>query len=141
MIGNTVLLFKFLLKLWPFLKEIFFKNKDFQDAVRSNKSIVTLLCASLVLLLLTIGNAQNSQEYARLYDRLLRESRETTSKYQQLITDHAVLVGKFDESRDNGHQLEVDLATSKANLASLEQRVTDLQISLEYERTRNGKKK
>lgn len=141
MIGNTVLLFKFLLKLWPFLKEIFIKNKDFQAAVRSNKSIVTLLCASLVLLLLTIGNAQNAQEYARLYDRLLTESRQTTDKHQTLITEHAVVLGKYEAMRDENHQLDIDLATERANNTSLTQWVKSLQTDLEFERNRNGKRK
>jgi hypothetical protein len=135
MIGNTVLLFKFLLKLWPFLREVFFRNKDFQLAVRSNKSIVTLLASSLVLLLLTIGNARTAEEYARLYDRLLRESRETTAKYEQLITDHAVLVGKYETNRGEAHQLEIDLAISRATQTSLEQRLADVQANLDYERT------
>lgn len=140
MIGNTVLLFKFLLKLWPFVKEVFLKNKDFQLAVRSNKSIVTLLLSALVLLLLTIGNARNAQDYARLYDRLLIESRETTKKYEQLITDHAQLVSKYEVQQGENHQLEVDLATSRATQLSLEQRLADTQANLDWERQHKGRK-
>lgn len=141
MIGNTVLLFKFLLKLWPFLREVFFRNKDFQLAVRSNKSIVTLLASSLVLLLLTIGNARTAEEYSRLYDRLLRESRETTAKYEQLTTAHAELVGKYEINRGQAHQLEVDLASAKASQLVLEQRLADTQASLDWERTRKPGRK
>lgn len=141
MIANAILLFKFLLKLWPFVKEVFFKNKDFQTAIRSNKSIVILLCSSLVLLLLTIGNARSSHEYARLYDRVLRESRETTTKYQSLITDHALVVGKYETIWNEHHDQEVIQATLKAEKLMLEQRVVDLQNSLNYERDRNGKRK
>jgi hypothetical protein len=140
MIANAVLLFKFLLKLWPFVKEVFFKNKDFQAAIVSNKSIVMLLCSSLVLLLLTVGNAKSSHEYARLYDRVLRESRETTTKYQSLITDHADLAGKCEALRDEHHSQEIDHAAVKAEKIWLEKRVADLELSLEYERNR-GKRK
>jgi hypothetical protein len=141
MSANAVLLFNFLLKLWPFVKEVFFKNKDFQAAIVSNKSIVMLLCSSLVLLLLTVGNAKSSHEYARLYDRVLRESRETTTKYQSLITDHAELVGKYEAIRDEHHTQEISQATIKAEKIWLEKRVADLEVSLEYERTRGNKRK
>lgn len=141
MIGNAILLFKFLLKLWPFVKEVFFKNKDFQAAIVTNKSIVILLCSSLVLLLLTVGNAKSSHEYARLYERVLRESRETTTKYQSLIAEHAILVSKHETIRDTNHDHEVSEATLKAEKLWLEQRVTDLQQSLDYERDRNRKHK
>jgi hypothetical protein len=141
MIANAVLLFKFLLKLWPFVREVFFKNKDFRDAIVSNKSIVTLLCSSLVLLLLTVGNAKSSHEYARLYDRVLRESRETTTKYQSLITDHADLVGKYEALRDEHHNQEIDHAAVKAEKIWMEKRVADLEVSLEFERTRGNKHK
>lgn len=141
MIANAILLFKFLLKLWPFVKEVFFKNKDFQAAIRSNKSIVILLCSSLVLLLLTVGNARSSHEYARLYDRVLRESRETTTKYQSLITEHAEVVGKYETIWNEHHNQAVEHATLKAEKLMLEQRVVDLQHSLDYERDRNRKPK
>lgn len=141
MIANAILLFKFLLKLWPFVKEVFFKNKDFQAAIVSNKSIVILLCSSLVLLLLTIGNARSSHEYARLYDRVLRESRDTTTKYQSLIVDHTALVSRYDELDASHHTQEINHATIKAEKVWLEQRVIDLQQSLKYERERNHKTK
>lgn len=141
MIANAILLFKFLLKLWPFVKEVFFKNKDFQAAIVSNKSIVILLCSSLVLLLLTIGNARSSHEYARLYDRVLRESRDTTTKYQSLIVDHTTLVSRYDELDASQHTQELNHATVKAEKVWLEQRVIDLQQSLKYERERNHKTK
>lgn len=141
MIANAIVLFKFLLKLWPFVREVFFKNKDFRDAIVSNKSIVILLCSSLVLLVLTVGNARSSHEYARLYDRVLRESRETTTKYQSLITDHADLVGKYEAIRTEHHSQEVDHAAVKAEKLWLEKRVTDLETSLEFERNRGNKRK
>jgi len=141
MIANAVLLFKFLLKLWPFVKEVFFKNKDFQAAIVSNKSIVILLCSSMVLLVLTVGNARSSHDYARLYERVLRESRETTTKYQSLISDHTALVTKYETMKDDHHSQEVEYATVKAEKLWLEQRVVDMKTSLEYERNRNSRKK
>lgn len=141
MIANAILLFKFLLKLWPFVKEVFFKNKDFQAAIVTNKSIVILLCSSLVLLLLTVGNARSSHEYARLYERVLRESRETTTKYQTLILEHAALVSKYEAIQDQNHDQDVSEATIKAEKLWLEHRVADLQQSLDYERDRNSKRK
>lgn len=141
MIANVILLFKFLLKLWPFVKEVFFKNKDFQAAIVSNKSIVILLCSSLILLLLTVGNARSAHDYARLYDRVLRECRETTDKYQSLITDHTEVVGKYETLLHRTQEQAVANATLGTEKMWLEQRVTDLQLSLSYERDRNKKHK
>jgi hypothetical protein len=71
----------------------------------------------------------------------LRESRETTTKYQSLITDHADLVGKYEALRDEHHNQEIDHAAVKAEKIWMEKRVADLEVSLEFERTRGNKHK
>lgn len=111
-------IFVALVKLWSFVIEIFIKNDDFKKAILKNKSLIVLLTTSLLLLVLTAGNARMHHDLEIRHKQLMLSTAAIQSQYQILVAEHKAIEEELKATKAFSHDLEFTNTYLKEQLKS-----------------------
>ena len=137
---NIVALFGLLVKLLPFLKEVFIKNKDFREAILHNRAVLGVFLACIVLFTLNLdhldtllANQEKIRELKRGFEVVQADHRELT---EELSTIRIEVV----ELKQQNHQYEIDLAEAKKTIQLREESILEYKNTINILRRRLGYK-
>ena len=135
---NIVALLGLLVKLLPFLKEVFIKNKDFREAIIHNRAVLGVFLACIVLFMLNLdhldtlmANKEKIRELKRGFEVVEADHRELT---EALSTIRIEVV----ELKRQNHQYEIDLAEANKTIQLREERLGEMRLTIEMLRDRLG---
>lgn len=137
---NIIALLGLLVKLFPFLKEVFLKNKDFREAIMSNRAMIGVFLACIVLFALNLDhvdtllqNQQKIRELTRGFEVVEKDHRVLTEELVRLREQFVILI-------DENHQYEVDLTEAKKTIQLREESILEYKNTINILRRRLGYK-
>lgn len=137
---NIVALFGLLVKLLPFLKEVFIKNKDFREAIIHNRAVLGVFLACIVLFMLNLdhldtlmANKEKIRELKRGFEVVEKDHRVLTEELVRLREQFVILI-------DENHQYEVDLTEAKKTIQLREESILEYKNTINILRRRLGYK-
>lgn len=134
--SNIVAILGLLVKLVPFLKEVFIKNKDFREAILTNRSVIGIFMACIVLFAINIDHVdtllQNQQKIRDLTQGFVVVEKE----HKKLTEELVVLKEQFVALNDKNHRYEVDLTEARKTIQLREESISEYKETI---RTLNKK--
>ena len=137
---NIVALFGLLVKLLPFLKEVFIKNKDFREAIMHNRAVLGVFLACIVLFTLNLGHLDTlmaNQEKIRELKRGLEVVEANHRELTEVLS--AIRIEDVELKRQN-HQYEIDLAEANKTIQLREESILEYKNTINILRRRLGYK-
>lgn len=136
-VTNIITLLGLLVKLLPFLKEVFLKNKDFRDAVTNNKSFLAIFMACIILFTVNLDQVDSLVTNQQRIKDLSRGFEEIKHNHDQMALELSKLQLTTDLQLRRVHELEVLLAQAQQTIKLREEHAAELKETLKA--TRNGK--
>jgi len=138
--GNIIALLGLLIKLIPFLKEVFLKNQDFREAILSNRAVIGVFFACIVLFVLNLDhidtlmhNQQKIRELTQGFESVERDNKRVALELTELKVELVAL-------REENHEFEVKLAEAQKIIQVREERLEDHKNTIKVLRRRLGYK-
>lgn len=135
---NIIALFGFLIKLMPFLKEVFLKNKDFREAILSNRSMIGVFFACIVLFALNLDHIDTLMQNQQKIRELNQGFAVVENDHRKLTEEVLGLKEQILTLRDENHQYEVDLAEANKTIQLREERLGEMRQTIDLLRDRLG---
>ena len=128
---NIVNLFGLLVKLLPFLKEVFIKNKDFREAIIHNRAVLGVFLACIVLFTINLDHLDTLMDDQEKIRELKRGFEVVQADHRELTEELSAIRIEVVELKQQNHQYEVDLTEAKKTIQLREESI------LEYKNTIN----
>lgn len=123
---NIIAVLGLLVKLIPFLKEVFIKNKDFRDAIIHNKSLLAIFVACSILFTVNLDHIDNLVENQHRIKELTRGFEEVKLDYDVMSLEMTQLQLTVQSQQSKVHGLEVSLAKAEETIKLREERIAEL---------------
>lgn len=127
---NVLSLVGILIKLIPFLKEVFLKNDDFKKAITNNKALIGIFLACVIMFVSNVSQ----------FDRLVTNSqqiRKLSRGISEIETEYAVVREEITELRscvktrqEQNHKYEIELSEMKAIIRLREERMEEMKATI-----------
>ena len=133
---NIVALFGLLVKLLPFLKEVFIKNKDFREAIIHNRAVLGVFLACIVLFTINLDHLDTLMANQEKIRELKRGFEVVQADHRELTEELSAIRIEVVELKQQNHQYEIDLAEANKTIQLREERMGEMRITIDKLRDR-----
>ena len=137
---NIVDLFGLLVKLLPFLKEVFIKNKDFREAIIHNRAVLGVFLACIVLFTINLDHLDTLMDDQEKIRELKRGFEVVEADHRELTEELSAIRIEVVELKQQNHQYEVDLTEAKKTIQLREESILEYKNTINILRRRLGYK-
>lgn len=135
---NIIAMLGLLVKLVPFLKEVFIKNKDFREAVLSNRAVLGIFLACIVLFTINLDHIDTLLTNQEKIRELTRGFEVVQKDHERITLEMLGLRSQVIDLQIENHKYEVDLAEANKTIQLREERLTEMRGTIDLLRERLG---
>ena len=121
----TNVFMRFIIFLFPFIKEVFFQNPSFKAFLANSKHLIFMFCFIVVLFFILLFNVEMSI-------KLMKQNDEIQTKYSELVNKYTIMTNLYGENGSEDPDIVISIETCQRELIALRTSIDELSKEIDY---------